>query len=42
MIVIFYIVIDNKNMSKSEQEHELLKKLKSIDWIKNDHNLFKI
>jgi hypothetical protein len=39
---IFDIVIDNRNMNKSEQENELLKKLKSIDWIKDDHNLFKV
>ena len=38
----FDIILNNQNMSKEEQQFELIKKLKQINWIKNDHNLSKV
>lgn len=38
----FDIILDNQKMTKEEQKAEILKKLKQIDWIKNDYNLLKI
>ncbi|NBQ16703.1 hypothetical protein EBU24_00105 [bacterium] len=38
----FDIILNNQHMSKEEQEFELIKKLKQINWIKNDYNLSKV
>ena len=38
----FDIILNNENMSKEEQQFELIRKLKQINWIKNDHNLSKV
>lgn len=38
----FDIILNNENMSKEEQQFELIKKLKQIDWIKSDYNLSKV
>lgn len=38
----FDIILNNQNMSKEEQQFELIRKLKQINWIKNDHNLSKV